>query len=118
MKLSRIARELALRPLTAGAGAEDPDVTAGYVSDLLSDVLASAPAGGILVTVLEHMNVVAVAMHADLAAVVFASNREPDKSVIERASQEGVALFISPEPAFELVGRLYQLGIRSQGSCP
>ena len=118
MKLSRIARELALRPLTAGAGSEDPDVTAGYVSDLLSDVLASAPAGGILVTVLEHMNVVAVAMHADLAAVVFAANREPDKSVIERASQEGVALFISPEPAFELVGRLYQLGIRSQGSCP
>ena len=42
MKLSRIAQELSLKPLTAGAGSEDLDVTAGYVSDLLSDVLASA----------------------------------------------------------------------------
>ena len=51
MKLCDIAKELNLENLTLEldlSGA--PEISRAYVSDLLSDVMGNAPAGGILVT--------------------------------------------------------------------
>jgi hypothetical protein len=113
MKLSSLVQELHLENLTPTLPL-DADIVAGYASDLLSDVLAGAPAGGVLITVQVHLNVVAVAVHAELAAVFFAAGRRPETAVIERATQEGVALLASDATAFDLVGRLYALGLRGQ----
>jgi len=113
--LRGIASALGLEDLTPEAQApEGAEVTGGYVSDLLSDVLAHAPRGGVLVTVQVHMNVVAVTLHAGLAAVIFASGRRPDDSVRRKAAEEGVRLYASDEPSFEIVGRLYQMGLRGR----
>ena len=111
MKLAEIARELGLECLTPQLGG-DAEVAGGYASDLLSDVLAGAPKGGVLVTVQVHLNVVAVAVHAELAGVIFAGSRMPEAPVIERAVEEGIALYVSKECAFDVVGRLYALGLR------
>jgi hypothetical protein len=75
-------------------------------------VIAHAPRGGLLVTVQVHLNVVAVAVHAELAAVVFAMDRCPEEAVVRKAVDEGITLYRSKATAFELVGRLYQLGVR------
>lgn len=113
MKLSEIAEGLKLRDLTPQLQSEkSADVSAGHASDLLSDVLANAPSGGVLVTIQVHLNVIAVAVHAGLAAVIFASGREPDESVRSKATEEGMQLYVSDEPTFEVVGRLYALGLR------
>jgi len=96
---------------TSEAGV-DPDITRGYASDLLSDVLANAPAGGILVTLQVHLNVIAVASHAGLQAVIFSCGRRPDDDVVARAADEGLTLLASKADTFELVGRLYELGLR------
>lgn len=79
---------------------------------MLSDVLANAPAGGVLVTIQVHLNVVAVAVHAELAAVVFAAGRVPEEAVRQKAVDEGVALFATDRTAFDMVGELYALGVR------
>ena len=89
-----------------------PELTGGYASDLLSDVLAYAPRGGVLVTIQVHMNVVAVASHCELAAVIFAAGRRPDDAMRQKAAQEGISLFSSPQAAFDIVGALYNLGLR------
>lgn len=114
MKLDRIAAALEARTLASASGAEAADVTAGFVSDLLSEVLAHAPRGGLLVTVQAHLNVIAVAVHAELSAVIFAAGRQPETAVIERAMREKVALYVSDLTAFEIVGRLYELGLRGK----
>ncbi len=117
MRLQELATALKLTELTpGGAGGGDPDVTKGYASDLLSDVLANAPAGGVLVTLQVHLNVIAVAGHAGLAAVIFSSGRKPDDEVISKAAEEGLALFVSPDDTFALVGRLYGLGVKGSGA--
>jgi hypothetical protein len=128
MRLRELASVLGLTELTPGgpasgapagsdaAAAGDPDITKAYASDLLSDVLANAPAGGVLVTLQVHLNVIAVAGHAGLAAVVFSSGRKPEDDVIARAGEEGLALFSAPADTFELAGRLYELGIRGSGA--
>jgi hypothetical protein len=49
-----------------------------------------------------------------MSAVVFAAGRAPEAAVIEKATEEGIVLFGSALPAFELVGRMYELGIRGR----
>jgi hypothetical protein len=111
MRLHELAGALDLRELTPPTGGDD-EVTHGYASDLLSDVLAHAPAGGVLVTLQVHLNVIAVASHAGLRAVIFSCGRMPEDDVLERATGEGLSLFGSTADTFEIVGRLYELGLR------
>ena len=112
MKLGSLAMQLGLENLTPEIPPGDADVTAGYVSDLLSDVLANAPKDGVLVTVQVHLNVIAVAVHSELAAIIFAADRRPDDSVRAKALEEGIGLYVSPASAFDIVGRLYEFGVR------
>jgi len=72
VKLNEIARRLELENITPELATEESvDVAAGHASDLLSDVLANAPKGGVLVTIQVHLNVIAVSVHAGVAAVIF-----------------------------------------------
>jgi len=113
MNLADIANKLGLENLTPELDMNGgTDITSGYASDLLSDVLAHAPHGGILVTVQVHLNVIAVSVHASLAAVIFALGRRPDDATRKKAVEEGVCLLVSEMPAFEIVGKLYELGLR------
>ena len=113
MNLKQIAEALALENLTPDIAVDaSAEISGGYTSDLLSDVIAHAPHGGILVTIQVHLNVIAVAVHAELACVIFASDRRPEEAVRKRAIEEGVALFVSKESAFDVSGRLYTLGLR------
>jgi predicted transcriptional regulator len=115
MTLGDIVARLGLENLTTelqvnGGG----EVKRAHASDLLSDVLANAPAGGLLLTIQVHMNVIAVAMHAGLAAVVFTGGMRPEESVRLKAVQESLPLLATTESTFDLAGRLYALGLRGQ----
>jgi hypothetical protein len=113
MKLCDLIRRLELEDLTPElADRHQVDITRGYASDLLSDILANAPAGGFAVTVQAHMNTVAVALHARLAVVILASSRRPDPQVIERAVEEKIPLVLSREGTFDVCGKLWDLGLR------
>lgn len=113
MNLAQIADVLGLENLTPEIDLDaTPDIASGYASDLLSDVLAHAPHGGLLITVQVHLNVIAVSVHAELSAVIFALGRKPDEATREKAAEEGVCLLASNEPAFEIVGKLYEMGLR------
>ncbi len=113
MRLQDLVQVLELEELTLGEPSNsEADITHGYASDLLSDVLANAPAGGILVTLQVHLNVIAVASHAGLRAVIFSCGRRPEKDVVRRSADEGLSLYATKADTFELVGRLYQLGLR------
>lgn len=85
----------------------------GYVSDLISDVLANATKGVLWVTHQTHQNTVAAASLRELAGIVLANGREPEEDTLQKAQAENVALLASNLPAFELVGRLYGLGLRA-----
>jgi hypothetical protein len=78
----------------------------------LSDVIANSKAGYLWVTIQTHRNIVAVATLKELAAIVLVNGRTPDPETLEKAQEEKVVLLGSRLQAFELVGRLYQMGIR------
>ncbi len=112
MRVIDLVEELGLRVRVAG-DTLNVEVTGGYASDLISDVLAHAATGDLWVTLQTHQNVVAVASLKDLAGVVLVGGREPQEDTLLKAEEEGVRLLVSDMTAFELVGRLYALGIRS-----
>jgi hypothetical protein len=110
MKLSEIVEKLDLRVVT-GADHLDADVTRGYVSDMLSDVMGSAELGSLWITIQKHQNIVAVAVMKSLAGIVLIKDRTPDEDTRRKAEEEGVVILSTPMGAFELAGKLHGLGI-------
>ena len=111
MNLNNIVKEFGLEVKT-GSDRLDREVTGGYVSDLLSDVLAHADEGMLWVTLHIHQNIVAVAAHKDFAGIILAQGRDPEKLTGTKAEDERIPILVSSLAAFELVGRLYKAGIR------
>ena len=111
MKLAYLVDALGLQ-VRSRHGQLQNEVTGGYASDLLSDVIANSRPGDLWLTLQRHVNVVAVASMKDLAAVILVNGREPEEDTIQKAEAENVPVLVSSLPTFELAGRLYQLGIR------
>jgi hypothetical protein len=96
----------------AGGSVLENEVRGGYAGDLVSDVLANAGKETLWVTHQTHQNTVAAASLKELAGIVLANGREPEAETLQKARAQNVALLVSRLPAFELVGRLYGLGLR------
>jgi DNA-binding LacI/PurR family transcriptional regulator len=111
MNLNDLVKEFGLEVKT-GSNRLDSEVTGGYVSDLLSDVLAHAEEGNLWVTLHIHQNIVAVASHKDLAGIILVQGRQPEKDTISKAEEEKIPILVTGLSAYELVGRLYRAGIR------
>ena len=110
MTLQQIVDKLGLKPLSA-LSKLSVEATGGYVSDLLSDVMANAKAGDLWVTLQIHQNIVAVASLKEIAGIVLIGGREPEKQTLAKADAENIPILLSNHPAFEVVGQLYQMGI-------
>ncbi len=90
-----------------------------FVSDLLSNVMASCPGNCLWVTVQCHQNVIGVASLLDMQAVLLAGGSRPSPQVLAKAKEVGVTVLVSQDDAFELAGKLYSLGLRGKrrGQC-
>lgn len=111
MQLSQIVAELQLE-IVAGDGRLNREISGGYVSDLLSNVMGQAGAGTVWVTMQTHQNVVAVASLLDLAAVILSGGVIPDHQTVIKAQLENVVILKTNLSAYEVIGRLYNMGIR------
>jgi hypothetical protein len=119
MRLGEIANSLSLESLTPGLHAvEAEEVRYAHASESLSELLANAPAGSILITVQADLRILAISVLKGIVAVVFPSGARPEKVVVERAVEEGIPLYVSGESVFTVSGRLYAMGIRGRFGPP
>ncbi len=110
MRLQELAEQLGWELKTPNVPTE-AEVRTGYASDLLSDVLANSIEGDLWVTRQTHLNIVAIAVMRDLSGILLVNGSQPDPDTVEKAVEKMVPIFRTPLPTFEIVGRLYQLGI-------
>jgi hypothetical protein len=86
------------------------EILDGYTSDLLSDVMANAPDGGVLITIQAHKNTIAVCGLVGLKAVVLCNGRRPDEGMLNAAESDSIALFSTSRTQFQvsadIAGRL------------
>jgi len=108
MKLKEIIEKLQLKVL-AGQENLEAEVTGGYTSDLLSDVIANSKQGNLWITLQIHQNIIAVSKLKDLSGIIIVNNRAPDEDTLGKAKEENVPLLGSEEIAFEVSGKLYEL---------
>ena len=101
--------------IDAGKDRLHEEVTGGHVGDLLSDVIAHSRKGNVWVTIQTHPNIVAVATMKELSGIILTGGRQPEAATIQRADQEGIPILTSSLFSFELVGKLYRMGI--SGPC-
>ena len=101
MKVSDLVRELNLTVFCGEAGL-DAEISGGYTSDLLSDVMGHIDEGMLWVTMQTHQNIVAV-------AVLIVNGASPDEETLEKGKEEDVPLLGTPLSAFEVTGKIYSL---------
>lgn len=113
ISLKEIVENLGLEVRTCPEKIETTKVSGGYVSDLMSDVIANSNERDIWVTIQAHQNIVAIATLKELAGVIIANGKQPDPETIERATKENVPILLSKMTSFDVVGKLYEMGLRS-----
>lgn len=73
-----------------------------YCGDLLSWVMTRLRGGNAWITIMNNVNVVAVASLSDAACVILTESAEVDDAVIARANEQGVNLLRSERTSFEV----------------
>ncbi len=92
----------------------DAELTTGYTSDLLSDVMGNADEGSVLITIQAHKNTVAVSSLAGVAAIIICNDRSVPDDMLAAAADEGLAVFQTSENQFNTSALVAQ----HIGGCP
>jgi predicted transcriptional regulator len=108
MKVSDLVEKLGLT-VYSGAKGLDREVSGGYVSDLLSDVMGNSREGQVWITLQVHQNVMAIASLKDLAAVILVNGLQPLPNTISHSNDENIPVLGTKLPTFEITGQFYQL---------
>ena len=110
MKAYKICHELGLKCVTGESG-KNNEIKCGYVGDLLSWVMGKAQENCVWVTVQGHINVIAVSVLVQVGCIIIAEGSQPTEEMITRAKMEGIPIYLSDKPSFEVVRDLIKLGI-------
>ncbi len=86
-------------------------VRLGGGADLMSDVLAFAQEGMLLMTGLTNPQVIRTAEMAGVAAIVIVRSKLPPPETVALAEDKGIPLLASKYTLFETCGRLYRAGL-------
>ncbi len=85
------------------------EITAGYTSDLLSDVMGNAPEDSVLITIQAHKNTVAVASLAGIKAILICNNRPAPEDMLQAATDEEISVFRTKENQFTASWKVHTL---------
>ncbi len=109
MTTKELAERLELKGLTK---VYEKAISGVYISDMVSDVIANAKAGNILVTLQVHNNVIAAANLVDVAAIVLTRGRTLPTEAISLAEKAEIPVFSTSMDSWQLARQLYEAGIR------
>jgi len=90
----------------------DREVSGGYTSDLLSDVIANSKKDNVWITMQTHLNIIAVASLKELTAIIVVMNRDIETEVLEKAKEERVTVLRTNLTAYQISGIIYETGVK------
>ena len=104
-------RDLLDAEVVVGEDKLDQEVHTAFGADLMSDVLAFARSGCLLITGLANLQAVRTAYALDIAAIVICRGKALADNFLEIARELGIPVLWTPLIMFETCGRLYRAGI-------
>ncbi len=108
MKISDLVSKLGLEVVSGSKGLNN-EISGGYVSDLLSDVMGNAAEGNVWITLQTHQNIIAVASLKEVSAIILVKGFKPDGDSIKKSEEENIPVLSTPLDTFSIAGRLYEL---------
>jgi hypothetical protein len=108
MKISELQAKIGLKPLNT---VYDKDLEGVFISDMVSDIVAGAKPGNILLTIQTHKNLIATANLVDISAIIFVRGKQPLPDVVELAGRAEITLFSTDDDAWKLAIKLHEMGI-------
>ena len=87
------------------------EIHTAFGADLMSDVLAFAQSGCLLITGLPNVQAVRTAYALDIAAIVICRGKALNDKFMENARELGIPVLWTPFTMFDVCGRLYREGI-------
>jgi predicted transcriptional regulator len=89
----------------------DMEVKTAFGADLMSDVLAYAVSGCLLLTGLTNHQVIRTADVLDIAAIIIVRGKKPSPETLKAAAEKKIPVLSTKYILFESAGRLYKNGI-------
>ncbi len=89
----------------------DLEVKTAFGADLMSDVLAYAVSGCLLLTGLTNHQVIRTADVLDIAAIIIVRGKKPSPETLKAAAEKKIPVLSTKYILFESAGRLYENGI-------
>jgi predicted transcriptional regulator len=111
MKLSEVRDLLHCEVLTADS-VFDPEGNVCMGADMMSDVLAFARPGALLLTGLTNMQSVRTADIAEATGIVYVRGKRPDEQTIRLAEELKLPLMSTELNMFDACGILYESGLK------
>ncbi|OEU69364.1 MAG: hypothetical protein BA863_18290 [Desulfovibrio sp. S3730MH75] len=111
MTTEEVISKLDLKPLSKF---NHRDVNGVFVSDMLSDVMAGAQSGNLWVTIQTHKSIIPAANLVDVSAIIITSGKQISQETEDFANQYDIAVLSTELSTFEMVGKLYALGLVNQ----
>ena len=110
MKLNEV-KKILNADVIVGEEHLDLEVKTAFGADLMSDVLAFAKAGSLLLTGLTNTQVIRIANVLDIAAIILVRGKKPSAETIDLAKKLQIPILTTKYILFETAGRLYAKGI-------
>ena len=110
MKLQEV-QEILEADVIVGEEKLDMEIKTAFGADLMSDVLALAKAGSLLLTGLTNTQVIRIANVLDIAAIILVRGKKPSAEAIALAKELHIPILATKFILFETAGRLYSKGI-------
>ena len=110
MKLSEV-KEILNADVIVGTEKLNMEVTTAFGCDLMSDVLAFAKAGSLLLTGLTNTQVIRIANVLDITAIILVRGKKPQTEALVLAKELQIPILTTKYILFETAGRLYAKGI-------
>lgn len=114
MKLSHICELLECEVMFSN-NAMDVETALVLSSDMMSDVLAFAQPGALMITGLTNSQSVRTADFADAAAILYIRGKKPDEKTVKLAEDLSIPVLCSDMGMFDVCGILFSKGLR--GAC-
>lgn len=111
MRLNEISDFVGAEVLFGRELLNEIDIEYAYGADLMSDVLAFARPGSLLLTGLTNVQIIRTAQMLDIPAVIFVRGKKPQKEAIELASTLKMPVLLCHKSMFESCGILFVKGV-------
>lgn len=105
MTVKEIAEKIGLEFVTVG-NAETREIKGCYIGDLLSWVMGRAEGNSAWITIMNNVNIVAVAALTDVACIILAEGVGITDDIKEKAEAQKVTILSSESTAYEIASEI------------